>query len=340
MRKSERVLFIGSKNLGLECLKAMHELSKETLIGVLTFDDRKDIRSVFEEMNKFCTQNNIPIFIAINRADSEKLIMELQPDICFVVGWYWLINDQTLSSVPKGFLGIHNSLLPKYRGTSPMIWSIMNGDEHVGSSMFTLSDKMDEGDIWFQLKIALNDDDDVGSILSKIEKGAVDKLRSHYLSILSGELSAQKQEAQGATYCSPRIPDDGKINWDQPARQVFNFIRAQSKPYPGAYTIHKNRKLIIWKAKLNPEVYYGTPGQVSRITSEGVTVVCGDSRSITLTDVEFEGKEAKANEIIKTIQTRFRKSEFLISDIEKMFEAPEIRSKFEHFTGGSDSKDH
>jgi len=327
MKKIERVLFIGSKQLGLDCLKTMYSQSKETLIGVMTFDDTADGRSKFNDFNDFCSSNEIPIFIAKNKSDSEKIIKDQHPDIGIVVGWYWLISNDTLKNVPYGLLGIHNSLLPKYRGGSPLIWSIINGEKNIGFSMFSFTEGMDEGDIWFQYKFELKQEDDINSILVKIEKEAVVQLKQNYIKILSGELKPKPQNHQDATYCAQRKPEDGLIDWNKSSTQIFNFIRAQSHPYPGAFTSYKNKKLIIWKAIINSETYYGTPGQIARISKEGVTLICGDNKSITITDVEYEGREINANSLIKTINTRFQNSQLFIEDIIEYLELPEIKKK-------------
>lgn len=327
MRKIERVLFIGSKQLGLDCLKSMYNQSRETLIGVMTFDDTAEGRNKFNDFNDFCSTNEIPIFIAKNRTDSEKIIENQHPDICIVVGWYWLISNEALNSVPYGLLGIHNSLLPKYRGGSPLIWSIINGEKNIGFSMFTFTEGMDEGDIWFQYEFELNQEADINSVLEKIEKEAVKQLDQNYKKILSGELKPKPQNHQEATYCAQRKPDDGRIDWNKSASQIYNFIRAQSYPYPGAFTTYKNKKLIIWKAIINKSTYYGTAGQVARISNEGVTVICGDNKSITIKDVEYDGKKIEPNRLIKTINTRFDHSQLLIYEINEYLEIPEIKKK-------------
>ena len=327
MKKIERVLFIGSKQLGLDCLKTMYSQSRETLIGVMTFDDETDGRSKFNDFTDFCSTNEIPMFIAKNKSESEKIIINQHPDICIVVGWYWLISNETLNNVPYGLLGIHNSLLPKYRGGSPLIWSIINGEKNIGFSMFTFTEGMDEGDIWFQYAFELKQEDDINSVLVKIEKEAVEQLKLNYKKILSGELKPKPQNHQEATYCAQRNPNDGRIDWNKSAIQIYNFIRSQSKPYPGAFTVYKKKKLIIWKASINENPYYGTAGQVARISNEGVTVICGDNKSLTIKELEYDGKIMAPNALIKTINTRFHPSNLIIDEISEFFEIPEIKKK-------------
>lgn len=302
---NKKILFIGSKKLGFDCMRAMFRISKDTLIGVLTIDDLSDKRSKFNEFQSFCIKEQIPFFVAKNRLDSENIIENIAPDYCIVVGWYWLIDKRIISIVPEGILGIHNSLLPKYRGGAPLVWSIINGEKKVGFSMFSFTEGMDDGDIWFQYSLNIDENDYINDVLIRLEKLAVEKFEYHYLDILNGKLKPYPQDDQNVTYCAQRIPNDGLIDWKKSAIEVYNFIRAQSMPYPGAFTFLNQEKLTIWSARLNFSTYYGTPGQVARITDNGVIVICGDNRSIILEQINFKGKDLNSNEVIKTINIRF-----------------------------------
>jgi methionyl-tRNA formyltransferase len=102
-----------------------------------------------------------------------------------------------------------------------------------------------------------------------------------------------------------RTPEDGLIDWNKPSHSVYNFIRAQSEPYPGAFTIFEGKKLIIWKAHPSPITYYGTPGQVAKASHEGVYVICGDNTPLVCDFVEYDGKKDTASKTIKSIKTRF-----------------------------------
>lgn len=104
------------------------------------------------------------------------MLNDIGPDVGFVCGWYWLIDRETLDLVPNGLWGVHNSLLPKYRGGAPLVWSILNGDSHVGSSVFKISEGMDDGEILHQVKVKVLPDDNVGSLLEKIEQELIENL--------------------------------------------------------------------------------------------------------------------------------------------------------------------
>ena len=103
------ILFIGSKNLGLRVLKLMHSHSPSAIKGILTTNDSGDIRTRFSEITTFAEEHDLKIHVAANKKDAELFIREIQPELCIVSGWYWLISEAVINFVPEGFIGIHNS---------------------------------------------------------------------------------------------------------------------------------------------------------------------------------------------------------------------------------------
>jgi methionyl-tRNA formyltransferase len=307
MSNVNRVLFMGSKQLGLRVLREMYSLSPETLIGALTIDDTNDTRTALSGFQSFSNESNLELHTAKNRKQSEQIIEDLKPDLCLVVGWYWLISNRVIDAVPRGFIGIHNSLLPYFRGGSPLIWQIISNEKEVGFSFFSFTQSMDDGPIWAQGSVLVEEHDYISHVLRKLEDKTVEVLREKYPLILNGDIRPVEQQHELATYCAQRFPNDGNIDWHKPAHDTYNFIRAQSDPYPGAFTYFEAQMLKIWKAKMFEGKYYGTPGQVARITADGVYVICGDNSAIILEDVELGGKRGKANDFIKCIRGRMSK---------------------------------
>lgn len=284
----DRVIFIGSKSIGLECVRAIYEINPTVLQGIITIDDQNDLRSRYNEFCAFATERDLPIYVADNRMRAEKILLDLKPDLCLVVGWYWLISTNILQAVPDGILGIHNSLLPKYRGGSPLVWSVIRGDNEVGSTLFKLNEGMDDGGIYGQVKIRISDDDYISDILIALERAIIQMVKEQYPSILTRKIAPLPQNHHDATYCAQRIPEDGLIDWSKPSHEIFNFIRAQSYPYPGAFTLLNGKKLIIWRANIVDMTYYGTAGQVALIGNGSVYVICGDQKPIALESVQLE----------------------------------------------------
>lgn len=301
-----KVVFLGSKTIGFKCLNKMYSLKPDAIKAVITINDKDDTRSVLDDFISFCSKNNINLNIVNKRAEADSLIKELKPDLCIVIGWYWLIKDDILDLVRNGFIGIHNSLLPEYRGGSPFVWAMINGEKKIGISLFTFTNEMDAGDIWAQEYTMINDKDYIGDVLNRLESKAVDIIKRCYLQIINGSMKPKPQDHNLATFCSQRFPEDGLINWNKEAKYIYNFIRAQSEPYPGAFTFLQDEKLTIWRVKYTDNLtYYGTAGQVAQINSNGVYVICGDNKPIILDTVDFKNKKHNANELIKSVKIRF-----------------------------------
>ena len=129
MNHFPRVVFLGSKRIGLRILKEIYTISPDYLIGAITIGDRDDaLLTQHQAFQKYSEKISVPLFTVNNKAEADKTILKLHPDMGIVVGWYWLIGKNILDNATNGFLGIHNSLLPKYRGGSPLVWSLINGD--------------------------------------------------------------------------------------------------------------------------------------------------------------------------------------------------------------------
>lgn len=305
--KINKVVFIGSKKLGLESLKLIYGLAPDVLTSVITINDTQDTRSVYRDLKKYCQTKKIKFYTVLNKKDFNNVVTRLKPDFCVVCGWYWLIDNEILSLIPHGSVGMHGSLLPKYRGGSPLVWAMINGEKETGISLFSFAEGMDNGDIWVQRKITINTADYISDVLDKAEKVLTEILKENYHKILNHKIKPRKQDHRFATYCAQRIPEDGQIDWRKSSKDIFNLVRAQSQPYPGAFACLNWKKIIIWRAKLSNMHYYGTEGQVAKITSEGVYVICGDQKPIILETVQLEGsKEQLAQEVIKSIKVRFK----------------------------------
>lgn len=306
--KIERVMFVGSKKLGLEVLKRMYLIDPDSLVGVITLDDSKDSRSVLEEFRNYCCiENDIGMYVPTNRRMFDSIIHDLKPDLCIVVCWYWLIKKELLDMVLYGFVGIHHSSLPEYRGGAPLVWQIINGKRYIGSSIFTFTEDMDAGPIWDKIWVTVNEEDSVKDVLGKLEGKILTWFDENYLKLLDLKIEPSPQSEDGVSYCAQRFPCDGKIDWNKGAREIYNFIRAQSDPYPGAFTYYQEEKLTILKVRPVDMVYYGTPGQVARVTKEGVYVICGDSKPILLEEVRLEDGEKKpANKVLRSFRVRLK----------------------------------
>ena len=231
----------------------------------------------------------------------------MRPDLIVVVGWYYILPRSLRALAPLGAAGLHASLLPKYRGGAPLVWATINGESETGVTFFHFADGVDDGDIIGQAKFRIDFEDDIASLLEKASHASI-KLLSDYVPLLAAETAPRiVQDHTQATSVPQRKPEDGLINWHQlSARQAYDWVRAQTRPYPGAFTFLSEEKVTIWRATLEPDSNPGVPGTIVSDDLRAPGVRCSDGHILridevgladgsTLTGIEFSAKRALAN---------------------------------------------
>jgi len=300
----ESLVFLGSKRLGLKVLRALLTTVPTLVSRVITCDDFTDSRSCLDEFRSMCQEVEVPLDIVRNQREAEAHLESLTPSLGIVCGWYWMFSPHALRLASRGFIGVHNSILPRYRGGAPLIWALLADEPEVGVSLFTLTDGMDDGDVWGIVRTPVSDADTIDSILLRLETLVVEYFALSIGDIVDGRVQPVPQDHAIATFGAMRIPEDGRIDWTKPARYLFNFVRAQTRPYPGAFTTVNGRKLTVWAAEETGVTYYSTPGQVVGFRDEGTLIGCGDSRCLLLTRVEVEGEECTPRSVLGSLKLR------------------------------------
>ena len=274
--------------MGLRCLTAMHATGSSEIVNIITFDDRSDSRHVFQELHCFGEQHRIPVTVTRGSADLKAAVRTSEPELAIVCGWYSMIAAETRAAARRGFIGVHNSLLPRYRGAAPLVWAMLQGEREVGLSVYTLTGGMDDGDIWAQTSTPVGSDDYIGDVIGRLEDACDEMIRDVYPRILKDDIKPVPQDAAKATYGTLRSRDHGRIHWNNAADRIYRWIRAQSKPYPGAFTSCGGRRLTIWQAHPFAPLYFGRPGEVVRGPSGEMMVVCGDDRALVIDTMQFD----------------------------------------------------
>jgi methionyl-tRNA formyltransferase len=259
-----RSILVGSKAIAISAASFL--AAGTDLIRVITVDDSADGRSELADL-----RGNYPCDVIGNPDEVNSLLASLDADLILVAGWYWRISSAITQR--KRIVGIHHSLLPKYRGGSPLVWALMNGDE-IGTSLFSLTGEMDAGVIWGQQKVDQGDGY-IGEALERCNEAAIQLLPR----LLDPKSKPIEQDHSAATWCLARQEQDGKIDWSQPATVVVRAIRAQSHPYPGAFTMSEGQQVRIWRASRPGITYFGPPGRVI-----GDLVICGDNEPVLVED--------------------------------------------------------
>jgi methionyl-tRNA formyltransferase len=147
---------------------------------------------------------------------------------------------------------------------------------------------MDDGDIWAQTSTPVGPDDYIGEVLGRLEEACDEMIRRVYPRILADEVKPVPQDAAKATYGTLRSREHGRIQWHEPMHRIYGWIRAQSTPYPGAFTSCGARRLTIWQAHPFASPYYGRPGEVVRGSSGEMMVICGDDRALVIDAMQLD----------------------------------------------------
>jgi methionyl-tRNA formyltransferase len=278
---SRTAIFLGSKAFGLTILRGLIAAGPEVAWQVIHPDDAADGRTALDGFRAFCIEHDLGLTLVGKAWEANALIAAARPDFVFVCGWYFLLPADLLTSGPR-FLGIHNSLLPKYRGGAPLVWAMINGEAQVGSSLFEFTPGMDDGPVYLQVSTAPGSDDGIGEVIEKIEVEFIAALPRAWPRIAAGVDRGREQDHAAATYCGQRLPEDGGIDWHKSAPRIHDFIRAQSRPYPGAFAKAADRTIHLWRSKLADTPYFGTPGQVLARNAAHVDIACGDGTAIRI----------------------------------------------------------
>jgi methionyl-tRNA formyltransferase len=189
----------------------------------------------------------------VNEPRCVEWIRQLAPDLLLVIGWTQLLREEVLSIPKIACLGFHASLLPRYRGRAPINWALINGESETGNTMMVLEPGADEGDIVAQRRFPITDDDDCRTLYQKVGSSEVDMLAEVLPQIRLGTLPRRKQDSTQATIMPKRRPQDGGLDWGWSTRTLFNWVRALTHPYPGAFCRLGNRKLWVWKTERSDE---------------------------------------------------------------------------------------
>jgi methionyl-tRNA formyltransferase len=200
------------------------------------------------EIIDFATTNKIPVFIGNPRKnDAAGFLLKFKTDVIFSVNYLFIVQLNILKHPRLYAINLHGSLLPKYRGRTPHVWAIINGEKETGITAHMMEEGCDTGDIVLQQKLNILEDFTGADILNEFKRIYPEMILELIRQIEDKELKCVKQDNRIATYFGKRSPDDGQINWNWQKERIYNWVRAQAQPYPGAFTKMKDQKIIIDK---------------------------------------------------------------------------------------------
>lgn len=275
-----RAVVFAYHNVGVRCLRTLLDQGVDVAL-VLTHEDSPTETIWYDSVAQVCADHGIETITVDdpNAAEVVERVRALAPDFIFSF-YYRKMLGAALLAIPKhGALNMHGSLLPKYRGRVPVNWAVLHGETETGASLHYMEIKPDAGDLVAQTTVPILGDDTAFEVFQKVTVAAELTLARALPQLIAGTAPSVPLDLKSGSYFSGRKPEDGRIDWNKPARDVYNLIRAVAPPYPGAFCDNFGTRIVIARARvvLPPVPVAGDAGS---ITSAGGSpgIRCGDGK--------------------------------------------------------------
>src|SRR5262245_35287736 len=249
-----RIALLCATRRGLRFLERLAELAPEAELVVFSFREEAYEPPFFDAIREAANARGGRFFES-RHVGEEKLRSfweTAEVDLAFVVSWRYLIPPEVYRRPRRGTFVFHDSLLPEYRGFAPTVWALVNGEDHTGVTLFEIAEEMDAGPVVDQKRVPIAPLETIAEVLGRVTGTYLDLLERNLPCLLAGTAPRMPQDHERATYTCRRVPDDNRIDWNQPASAIHNLVRAVSEPYPGAFTDLDGRRLTIWAARPLP----------------------------------------------------------------------------------------
>ncbi|MCS7150035.1 MAG: methionyl-tRNA formyltransferase [Caldimicrobium sp.] len=292
MRKRFRTIFFGTPQFVIPVVELLFK--EEDLLAVVTQPDKprgRGLKSTPSPVKIWAMGKGLPVLEPLKLKDDGFLkdIKSLAPDL-IVVFAYGKILPRELLEIPKeGCWNIHLSLLPKYRGASPVQWALLNGEEETGVTIMLMDEGMDTGPILLQKALTIEPSENSATLTERLSILSVDALREAISLYKEGKLQAKPQENEKASFATLIKKEDGLVTFEDKAIQLERKIRA-FYPWPGTFTMFRNKILKIHRAKAVSVAEEQPPGKILKIDRDGILVSTSQG-ALLLEEVQLEGKQ-------------------------------------------------
>jgi len=298
-----RVVWVSFDVIGRACLEVTAESGAE-IVGVATLpgpvDPNRSGQCAFDVVAGRLGASLLETKDA-NGAEMLAWLAERHADMVFVVGWSQLVRQPFIDLAPEGVYGMHPTLLPRHRGRAPIPWAILSGLATTGVTLFQIVDPTaDSGPIIGQVDVPIEHDETAGTLYDKLFDAHLDLLRRCVPMMLDGTAPRIAQDDRRGSSWLKRTPADGIIDWETRSPYLYDWVRAQTRPYPGAFTFLGDEKLIVWRVEPVGSERRGAAGVVTGVTPQGIVVACGDG-SVLLREVQLEGGDVLEGDAIANL---------------------------------------
>jgi methionyl-tRNA formyltransferase len=271
-----RVVSFGFQTWGFKTLRALIDLDHEVVLAVTHPASEESYKAIFSEsVEQLARDHGIPVHLT-DRVDAETIdrVKRAEPDVIVVNSWYSWMPPELYNLPPHGTLNLHDSLLPKFTGFSPVLWALISGESEFGLTVHRMDDGLDTGDILIQHSLPIGPTDTGTELVTRGMELIPGALRDALTALESGTAVWRPQNKAERTYFHKRSERDSLIDWSWPAEDLERFVRALSDPYPRAFSFYRGERIEVLEARVSEARYGGTPGRVI-VQEGGAAVVSG-----------------------------------------------------------------
>ncbi|MFL9871686.1 formyltransferase [Paraburkholderia megapolitana] len=283
-----RAVVFAYHNVGVRCLQVLLARGVDVAL-VVTHEDNPQENIWFGSVASVAAEHGIATITPADPRSPElrAAVSAARPDFIFSFYYRHMLPVDLLALAARGAYNMHGSLLPKYRGRVPTNWAVLNGETETGATLHEMAAKPDAGAIIAQTPAPILPDDTAAQVFDKVTVAAEQTLWRVLPALLAGEAPHLPNDLAHGSYFGGRKPEDGRIDWTQPAQQVYNLIRAVAPPYPGAFTevdtASGTERFIVARARLTPPGALRSDLPVGlHVSDNALFAICGDGRSIAI----------------------------------------------------------
>lgn len=273
-----RVVMFGYQTWGHRTLQALLDSEHEVVLAVTHPPSDHAYEKIWNDsVADLAGRHDVPVLIRSRPGDDELLaaLEEADPDVIVATNWRTWIPSEIFGLPRHGTLNVHDSLLPAYAGFAPLLWALVNGEEEVGVTAHMMDDDLDAGDIVLQRAVPVGPRDTSTDLFHKTLELFGPITVDGLALIASGRTDWVRQDRSKASFFHKRSIEDSRIDWTWPAEDLDRLVRAQSDPYPNAFTFHRGKRLRVVEASVSEGRYGGTPGRIFIREGDGVVIVAG-----------------------------------------------------------------
>ncbi|MDT5224328.1 MAG: methionyl-tRNA formyltransferase [Mycobacterium sp.] len=264
-----RVESFGFQTWGYKTLQALIDLDHEVVLAVTHPASEQSYKAIWSaSVEDLAREHGIPVHITERvDADTIDVVKHAEPDVIVVNSWYSWMPPELYDLPPHGTLNLHDSLLPKFTGFSPVLWALISGESEFGLTVHRMDEWLDTGDILIQHSLPIGPTDTGTDLVLRGMELIPGALREALTALDTGTADWRPQNKAERTYFHKRSERDSLIDWNWPAQDLERFVRALSDPYPRAFAFYRGERIEVLEAAVSDARYGGTPGRV--IVQEG-----------------------------------------------------------------------